>query len=205
MVVTLPFRVLCCEVDFKGFIKSPEQIAEADVIVAGLLAAAVLRHAHAFEPNPAIAHQHRQCKVQQSQNRLACARANPAFVHLPITRFDSEPLAVRFKHPTRLIDVHTIVSKRECLATVFAAFAVLILAVHADMKPRRYFLFVFDRCDGVSVKTAFLPRRILSRATGRRVVRRFFAANHYRHHANAECKEQSSEWLFPLSTLNSAL
>ena len=123
---------------------------ESDVDAAGLMAAVVLCYAHAFEANPAIAHQHRQRKRQQSQNRFAGACANPAFVQLPVARFDSKSLAVRFKHPTRLIDVHTIVSKRERLATMFAE-------------------------------------------------------NHYRHHANAECKEQSSEWLFPLSTLNSAL
>ena len=74
MVVALPCPVRFCEVDFEGFVKSQEQIAEADGVVAGLLAATVLRYAHPFEPNPAISHQHRRCKIQQSQNRLAGAR-----------------------------------------------------------------------------------------------------------------------------------
>ena len=56
----LPCPVRFCKVDFEEWVKSQEDVAEADAIVAGLLAATVLRSTRPFEPNPAIAHQHRQ-------------------------------------------------------------------------------------------------------------------------------------------------
>ena len=73
----------------EGIVKSQEEIAEAEVVVAVLFATTVLGHAHPFEPNPTISHQHRQRKIQQAQNRFACTRANPAFVHLSVTRFNA--------------------------------------------------------------------------------------------------------------------
>ena len=84
------------------------------------------------------AHQHRQCKIQQSQDRLAGTRANPAFMHLPITRFNAEPLAIRLEHPTRSTNIHAIVRKRERPATMFAAFASQVLTIHVDV----FFLFL---------------------------------------------------------------
>ena len=40
-----------CEVVVEEMVKPEEQVAEADVVVAGLFAATVLRHAHPFELN----------------------------------------------------------------------------------------------------------------------------------------------------------
>ena len=42
----------------EGIVKSEEEIAEAEVVVAVLFAATVFRDAHPLEPNPAVAHQH---------------------------------------------------------------------------------------------------------------------------------------------------
>jgi len=50
----------------EGIVKSEEEIAEAEVVVAVLFAATVFRDAHPLEPNSAVAHQHRQRKIQQS-------------------------------------------------------------------------------------------------------------------------------------------
>jgi hypothetical protein len=48
-------------------VKSREQVAAAEVVVAGLFAATVLRHHDPFEPHPTIVLQHRQ----------RCASASP--------------------------------------------------------------------------------------------------------------------------------
>ena len=89
-----------------------------------------------------------QRKIQQSQNRFACTRANPTLMHLPIARFNSKPLAIRLKHPTRPFHTHAIIRKRERFASAFAAtfgtLATQVFAIHADMKPRLHGLFVFD-------------------------------------------------------------
>jgi len=94
----------------EGIVKSEEEIAEAEVVVAVLFASSVFRDARSLEPNPAVAHvagrsnaapfQHRQHKIQQSQNRFASAYADAALVHPAITCFNAEPLAIGFKIET---------------------------------------------------------------------------------------------------------
>jgi len=60
MRVTLPCPAWLCEVAFEGLVKSQEQVTKTDVIAAGLLAAAVLRHAHQH-------HASAECKEQSSE------------------------------------------------------------------------------------------------------------------------------------------
>jgi hypothetical protein len=55
-----------------------------------------------FSTNNA-AHQHRQGKIQQAQNRFAGACANPALVHLSVIRFNTEPFPVCFGAVCKLV------------------------------------------------------------------------------------------------------
>ena len=54
------------------YVKSEEEVAEAEIVVVGLFAATVLRDTYTFEPNPAIVHQHCQRIPKPVENTRRC-------------------------------------------------------------------------------------------------------------------------------------